>query len=260
MFAKQYRCQEHRAVIALEIPAAKIRLVVSVIVLTMGVCYSSLPAVACKSEGLDKEASTKGRLAVRSGDEWRLFNQQEEGILKTSGNEELCLAWEAPPYAGGSQIVYVSTRYRDDQPVSIYRNASSPPFFYAFFSDWRGPTVSRDLFDKFHKKSLGRNDDGVSGNTDGWDKLRKWHETSFWIANLESHELVKGALAYESIPLPYGAERLLVVAGERSMTSWIPFTSKVQKGSKLLVAISYSGDKEPFVYEYVLNTERGAVR
>lgn len=75
---------------------------------------------------------------------------------------------------------------------------------------------------------------------------------------MESHELVRGALAYGSIHLPYGAERLILVKGGRQETSWIPFTSKTQKGSKLFVAISYSGDKEPFVYEYVLDTERGA--
>lgn len=256
LFPKPLRAQRGASTVASARLAAKVRFVVATVVVTMAVLYSSLPeaATTCSNEGLSRESEGKGRLAIRSGDKWELFDQGT-GILKTSEDGELCLAWEAPPYPGRrKQIVYVSTRHSDDQKVSVYRNASAPPFFYVLLPEWRR-VVTDELFKEFHDSCTLTSCDSTSRHAEGWEDLRRWHETSFWFANLKSLQLVKGAIDSKSI---HGAERLLVIAGARPYTSWIEFTSKVQKGKKLVVAVSYSGDKEPFVYRYVLDTEEGS--
>lgn len=55
--------------------------------------------------------------------------------------------------------------------------------------------------------------------------------------------------------LPYGTERLLVLAGQRPFTSWVPFTTYPPSGQdEFRVAVSYSGDLDglgPRVYQYV---------
>ena len=48
--------------------------------------------------------------------------------------------------------------------------------------------------------------------------------TSAWLANSGSYDLVVGAV--DDLPLlPYGSERLLVLAARRPLTSWVPFTT-----------------------------------
>ena len=59
-----------------------------------------------------------------------------------------------------------------------------------------------------------------------WSDLTDWHDTSAWLANHRSYELVSGAAADLTL-LPYGKERLLVLAGQRPLTSWVPFTTYV---------------------------------
>lgn len=239
-------------------PAAKIRSIVAVVTMAVFCCHLSAAETDCTVENLSRESSAEGRLAVRSVDGWTLFNQKEPGILKISppGHNDLCLAWEAPPYDGArKQIVYVSSRFSDNQPVSVYRNASSPPFLYPLFSDWQGTTVERNFFREFHAESSDQGEAQKLVGTNNRHKLLLWHQTSFWFPNMRSDELVKGALKFKGTSLPNGAERLLVVAAGRAKKSWIPFTSKVQRGSELLVTIAYSGDKEPFLYEYTIDTE-----
>lgn len=241
------------------VPATMVCLIKVVAVLVVGSYSIVATATDCGSKDMDRNTPAQFRLAIRNGDGWTLFDQQEEGTLETLGSE-LCLAWEAPPDRK-NQMIYVSTRYRDHQPLSIYRNASSPPFFFSWLSDWRGPTLNPKLFLQFHRTSACKNDE----NPDVWDTLCRWHRTSFWHVELESYDLVGGALdgavgLDDAIPQLHGSHRLLVISGGRSKKSWIPFTSKIQRPGRLFVSVSYSGDDEPFVYEYVLNTKRRRVR
>ena len=59
--------------------------------------------------------------------------------------------------------------------------------------------------------------------------------------------------------LPYGTERLLVLAARRPFTSWVSFTSYVPPGEDpLRIAVAYSGDLDsrgPRVYRYVFEAK-----
>ena len=54
-----------------------------------------------------------------------------------------------------------------------------------------------------------------------WNKLADWHDTSAWLANRRSYDLVRATA--DLTLLPYGTERLLVLAAQRPLTSWVPF-------------------------------------
>ena len=86
-----------------------------------------------------------------------------------------------------------------------------------------------------------------------WNKLADWHDTSAWLANRRSYDLVRATA--DLTLLPYGTERLLVLAAQRPLTSWVPFKTLTPSGQdELRVAVSYSGDLEdlePRVHKYV---------
>ena len=71
----------------------------------------------------------------------------------------MCLAWEAPPYERSDrQIVYVSTQYRDNQPLWLFRNSAvaEVPVISRLFGDWsRTPDASGadpdNAFKEFHR-------------------------------------------------------------------------------------------------------------
>ena len=196
------------------------------------------------------------RLAVRTDTGWEFFRPSADALthaIEVGGLQELCMAWEAPPYDGRRrQIVYVSTQYRDDQPIWLFRNqAVGISIFRSLFGDWSrqadaSGTDPDQAFKEFHH---------LSGDPDAarWKNLIDWHNTSGWLPNQASYELVR--VAIDLAGLPYGTERLLMVRGNRPLTSWIPFTTHVpSKQDKLRVAVSYSGDLDgpgPRVYQYV---------
>ena len=165
------------------------------------------------------------------------------------------MAWEAPPYQRNSrQIVYASTRYRDDQPLWLSRNAAAAgiPFVGKLLGDWsRTPDDSGidpdEAFTRFHR------DRSVDANAVPWTNLIDWHDTSAWLANRSSYELVSSALT-EATLLPNGTERLLLLAARRPLTSWVSLTTRTPSGSDTLrVAVAYSGDLDtlgPGVYHY----------
>ncbi len=224
----------------------------------------SVPAMAvaqsaCNVDGLPREDVGQGRLAVRIDGEWRLFAEYEDGpasVLQIGGLQDVCIAWEAPPYLGASrQIVYASTKYRDEQPLWLFRNSAGAgiPFVGNLLGDWnRTPDASGispdSAFKEFHRR---RPDDPFDPP---WNNLAGWHDTSAWFPNVGSYDLVVSA-ARDLSALPYGSERLLRLAARRPLTSWVPFTTRAPSGqNELLVAVSYSGDREsvgPYVYQYV---------
>ena len=213
----------------------------------------------CTVDDLSREQSGQGRIAVRIDGTWRLFSQNGDEtayVLDVGGLQTLCIAWEAPPYHGAArQIVYVSTKYRDEQPLWLFRNSAGAglPFVGKLLGDWNRTPDDSDLdpdvaFKEFHRR---RPDDPFDAP---WTALADWHNTSAWFSNVKSYPLVVSAT--NGLPvLPYGSERLLRLAARRPLTSWVPFTTRAPTGqNELRVAVSYTGDLDsvgPYVYQYV---------
>ena len=216
----------------------------------------------CNVDQLPREAAGQGRLAVRIDGEWQSFTQNDDApahVLEIGRLQNLCMAWEAPPYQRTSrQIVYASTQYTDEQPLWLFRNnaAAGIPFVGSLLGDWnRTPGASGvnpdDAFREFHRRRPA--DPSVAP----WNNLTDWHDTSAWLANSRSYDLVVGST--DDLPLlPYGSERLLVLAARRPLTSWVPFTTRAPSGQNdLRVAVSYSGELDslgPYVYQYVFQS------
>ncbi|MCY3569095.1 MAG: hypothetical protein OXH38_10740 [Chloroflexi bacterium] len=213
----------------------------------------------CNVDDLPREAVGQGRLAVRIDGTWRFFAQYDDGpapVLEVAEFQTLCVAWEAPPYdRARRQIVYASTKYRDEQPMWLFRNSAGAglPVVGNLLGNWqRTPDASGvkpdSAFRTFHHR---RPDDPF---VVPWKSLAEWHNTSAWFPNVRSYDLVVGA-ADDLRLLPYGSERLLVLAARRPLTSWVPFTTRVpSRGDELRVAVSYTGDLDsvgPYVYQYV---------
>ena len=166
------------------------------------------------------------------------------------------MAWEAPSYLERTrQIVYVSTRHKDGQALSLFRNSAvaAVPILWRLFDDWIRPLGSsdRNTFRTFHGD---RNPNSKVDETSR-ENLAYWHDTSGWLPNIPSHGFVSGAVA-DLNTLPYGAERLLSLKGRRPRTSWVSFqTYAPSAGNELQVAVAYSGDLAEFaalqVYQYV---------
>ncbi len=213
----------------------------------------------CNVDQLPRQAAWQGQLAIRIGEEWQSFAQNAgtpAHAIEIGGLQNLCMAWEAPPYQRTSrQIVYASTRYTDEQPLWLFRNNAGAgiPFVGSLLGDWnRTPDASGlnpdSAFREYHRS---RPDDP---SVAPWNNLTDWHDTSAWLANSGSYDLVVGAV--DDLPLlPYGSERLLVLAARRPLTSWVPFTTRAPSGqNELRIAVAYSGDLDnlgPYVYQYV---------
>ena len=221
-------------------------------VLAQSVC-DSISQLPPREEGVGQR-----QLAVWIDDRWQ-FKRPNADMpayrLEIERLDQLCLAWEAPSYRSANrQIVYVSTRHKDDQPLSLFRNsaAAAVPLLWRLFNNWTRPPGSSDrgTFRVFHgDRELAAGVDATSQ-----DNLTRWHDTSAWLANSPSHDLVSGAVA-DATTLPYGAERLLTLRGGRPRTSWVSFdTYTPSAGGELRVAVAYSGDLDNLglrVYLYV---------
>ena len=227
--------------------------------------FVAVPALSpaqssCDADQLSREETGQYRLAILVDQNWHLFDSNDkdtEHILHLQGNsnQQLCIAWEAPPYKGKKrQIVYASTQYRDDQPLWLFRNnvVAQLPFVGRLLGDWsRAPGTSGtdpdQLFREFHGNPLENPGEAP------WKSLVHWHDTSAWRTNKPSYELVS-ITAASSESLPHGTERLLVLASRRPLTSWVPFTSHAPStDGRLRIAVSYSGDLDalgPRVYRY----------
>ena len=199
--------------------------------------------------GLARTVRGGGRLAVKIGDEWAYLRRQDDPlVIRAAGVDDLCMAWEAPRSGGSNQIVYAGTKFSRDQQILLYRNGAAPiKFFRRFFGDWSSTLGNdRERFRNFHKES--------PKDREEWSLLRDWHDTSAWLPDRGSFELVKRAVADKRASVPYGTERLLLVQPNRPLSSWIPIETKPpSNGERLHVAISYSGDSDPFVYRYTLS-------
>ena len=200
------------------------------------------------------------RLAVKLSGNWEFFAPNPTGpahLISLAGAQALCLAWEAPPYPGiQKQIVYTSTQYREDQPIWLWRNSAFQiPIISTLMGDWnRTPDSSgRDpveTFTTFHR-SLPADVDVAP-----WRVLADWHDTSAWIPNQSSYDLVSAALIEAADRLVYGTERLLALAAARPLSSWVPFTTRVPTPQdRLRVVVAFSGDLDSLglgVYLYTL--------
>ena len=238
------------------------------VLVLLAVVAMPTPALAqsnCDVDQLPRNHDGSERLAVRIDTDWQFFKTNHDApphVIETGEREQnLCMAWEAPRYQRISrQIVYTSTQYlNDDQPLWLFRNgevAGVPllgGLFGRLFGNWsRKPDASGanpdQVFKDFHRSRPDDTDEAP------WNRLAEWHNTSAWLANHESYELVRNAI--DLAGLPYGTERLLMLKGGRPLASWIPFTTRAHEQNRLRVAVSYSGDLddgEPHVYQYVFD-------
>ena len=121
-------------------------------VAVLAVLATSTPALAqsdCEVDQLPRETGSQDRLAGRIDADWRFFPPNDDAaahVLQAGQLREVCLAWEAPPYERSDrQIVYVSTQYRDNQPLWLFRNSAvaEMPVISRLFGDWsRTPDAS----------------------------------------------------------------------------------------------------------------------
>lgn len=213
----------------------------------------------CDVSQLPREAVGGSRLGIKTDEDWRFYLPNDGSSaheLETGGLQNLCVAWEAPPYERSSrQIVYSSTRYREDQPLWLFRNSAAAqiPFVGRLVGDWsrlpdRSGTDPVEAFREFHGTLPADIEDTR------WSHFVAWHDTSVWRANRSSHELVSSAMADAPL-LPFGTERLLVLAPRRPLTSWIRIDSRAPSTQgEFRIAVAFSGDLEsrgPHVYQYV---------
>ena len=203
---------------------------------------------------LTQETAGSSRLAVWTNEGWQFFVPNDSASphsLGISGHQHLCLAWEAPPYPrNNAQIVYASTQYRADQPLWLYRKSwgDGIPGIRKLLGHWKrtpGPSgVEPDsAFKTFHSNR------SVDHSVAPWKDLYDWHVwTWFWRPNRTSYHFVSAAVN-DLTRLPFGSERLLRLVANRRLASWAPFTTRAPSET-LRVAVSYTGDDEPFVYQY----------
>ena len=210
-----------------------------------------------------KETSLR-RLAVWQGKKWQFVYPDPDSDTPStlsdiaSTDRKLCLAWEAPKHLGSKrQIVYVSTRYRHKQTLSLARNRVIFPDTSE--SDaWKTTyTVSEQdglLLDCSTSRECFRNYHKGEGHLPQlpWGKLVLWHDTLWSVSNWwnqTSQELVRAAVA-DANDIPQGAERLISLRGKRPCASWVNFDSfPPQRGSKLAVKILFS-EEVPHIYKY----------
>ena len=215
-----------------------------------------VPALAqseCSAAGLSRFGSNEQRLAVRvaDGDGWEYYLPQKSGDpahrlsaarLKVDSRRRLCMAWEAPS-ALTRQVVYVSTRFADDQALSLFRRGV---FFSGDLRDGARRGTAVELAGDFQQYHLDRS---VITHSSLHADLDGWHDSN------ASYGLVSGAAGYSD--LPSGSERLLTLLPLRPLKSWVWFTSR-QPVDTLRVVIAYSGevgDDGVYPYEYAFRIE-----
>ena len=231
-------CQRNRSVVKLGLRAA----IFALLALTTG----AAPALAqsdCDTGELSREGDSEHRLAIKTDNGWRLFQENGTGSAHPlevgDPQSSLCMAWEAPR-ALGRQVVYVSTRFTDQQDMSLSRRG--------FLLGVDGPRLgSLDQlacgFRAYHQLvPTDTSQEPCPGFPQEY--LDGWHERR------ASYNVVVNAVGKGN--LPYGSERLLTLLPLRPWKSWARIEGRVLKGNTLRVAVTYSGDgSEPPTYEYI---------
>ena len=219
---------------------------------------SPVPALAqfdCDTGELSREGDSKHRLAIKTDKGWKRFSPNRTHPLEVGDPQsELCMAWEAPP-ALRRQVVYVSTRFSEQEHMSLSRRG--------FLLGEDGSNLGRldtlaDGFKAYHQRVLGGTTQGTAQDnpepTGGrrrtqplQEHLDRWHDRR------TSYDVVANAVAVPRYDLPYGSERLLTLLPLRPWKSWARIRARVLEGNKLRVAVAYSGDSssDPTTYEYI---------
>lgn len=222
--------QRNRSVVKLGLRAAIFTL--------LALAASAAPALAqttCNTRGLSREGDSEHRLAIKTAKGWTRFHPNRTGPAHPleigDSQSELCMAWEAPP-ALGRQVVYVSTRFTEQQRLSLFRRG----FVLGRTDDTVGDLDEfADDFRAYHGRP--RRPSKLE------DYLDSWHE------RLTSYDLVTDAVSTPRINLPYGSERLLTLLPLRPWKSWVRILGEVLEGRTLRVAVAYSGTGTR-TYEY----------
>ena len=244
--------QRNRVVVKLGLDAALFAL--------LALAASPVLALAqsdCDTQELSREGNSEHRLAIKIGKRWKPFPPNRTGSaypLEVGDPEsELCMAWEAPP-ALGRQVVYVSTRFSEQEHMSLSRRGF---LLGEGRSNLGRLDVLVDGFKTYHQRVPGGTTlNAAQDNPEPAEEqlrtqalqehLDSWHDRR------TSYDVVANAVAVPGYDLPYGSERLLTLLPLRPWKSWARIRARVLEGNTLRVAVAYSGDSsDPTTYEYI---------
>ena len=221
-----------------------------------------------ETDSLEREAGLEHRIAVQQGEKWLICKSSKKTYeISAQGMQKLTLYWAIPACkeCDEKQVVYVSSLYKPNQPLSIYRNAivEGPALFQAFrlFQEVKGGfrKSAHPDFLKFHQAEECQSPSEhcrAELNRELWEKLKLWHLTNIWGVIQETeqsrtYQLVSATLADEEGRAGL-AKRLIHAEARRPFTSWIPFESRVEKGEELKIVAAYSKENpaNAWVYQF----------
>ncbi len=188
----------------------------------------------------ERLAEYTNQIAVPVNGSWQYFSPNTENtpypLPRNDG--EIYFYVGVPAYAESqNQILFVRTAYIENQPVSLFRNTSTPWF------RWRGNWVSsglitKDSYLRFHLSNVNELNAGLSD----YGPYFGWHDTALWSTNERSHSFVGRIAQLHSNQDSIASERLLRVKGGRPQMSWIRVDSNYpQQGEVFSVTTSFSG-------------------
>ena len=199
-------------------------------------------------------------LAVRvDNHKWRLIAPNGEPTsLKAhlqSKTRDLQFCWAVPAAPKESaQIVYVHTRYSQNQPISLHRNTVEGPRgdiqkgFFATIKDWFEGSytgwqdyldISGCQFKNYHETKVS---ECRGTEVDRWkNSIDKWHSTGAWETHIPTREFTKQVVKLSLKDQKIASERLLRLNPNRDLMSWIYFRSNPPGiGQCLVLKLTYS--------------------
>ena len=209
----------------------------------------------CDADLLTRVDDYDYQLAVCQGNKWHVckYNSAESHHDLIARSNKIYFYW-AVPASDHHEIVYASTSYTHEQPLSIARNATykgSRLFrVLAPFREVDKPLLGdqesvRQRFRGYHER---RGDDSTRDEI--FNSLSEWHQTEF-VGQLKSYNLVGSSLTQTESSQPLlAAERLIRLEKERGKTSWVEFNSFVEHGRVLRIILAYSGSTPPRTWPF----------
>jgi len=146
--------------------------------------------------------------------------------------------------SGKDKYLYVHTRRKANQPLSLYRNKTR--YYHWFVYDASHQLASKNVsgkdFISYHRNS-------ASFSSPKSSPLKSWHAPYSGILSAPTYVMVQEALRDLGDDYGPSAERLLRVKGERPLMSWIRVnTRRPALGETLFVSFAYNGQSLPPQY------------
>lgn len=215
----------------------------------------------CEQDELQREDKYEFQLAVCQEGGWHICEHNRTSTpyyLTVPSDDEVDFFW-AVPASGQHELIYVSTSYRDQQPLSIARSATyETPALFSILAPFREiRKVFRDR-EEIRRLFLEYHDDLEDDHPEDhpvFSLLAAWHDTEIW-GPLKSYALVCTSLAVRRDPSDVGAERLIRLAEGRPKMSWAGFDSLFKEGRDLRITLAYSGySKEPRIWRFMFKVQ-----